>query len=70
MGAVVAGIETGGGGSKGVRTFFRAVTQAVLLFGADTWVIIPRMERALSSFEHRVARRIAGRQPRRWGNRS
>ena len=29
---------------------FTLVTQAVLLFGADTWVLTPRMEQALSSF--------------------
>ena len=39
--------------------FFKAVIQAVvhavLLFGAETWVLTPRTERALSSFHHRVA---------------
>ena len=34
---------------------FKAAVQAVLLFGAETWVLTPRMERALSSFQHRVA---------------
>ena len=34
--------------------FFKAVTQAVLLFGAYTWVLTSRMERALSSFQCRV----------------
>ena len=32
--------------------FYKAVSQAVLLFGAETWVLIIRMERALSSFQH------------------
>ena len=45
--------------------FYKAVSQAVLLFGAETWVLTPRMERALDSFQHRVARRLTGRQPRR-----
>ena len=45
--------------------FFKAVVQQVLLFGAETWVVTPRMERTLSSFMHGVARRITGRQPRR-----
>ena len=35
--------------------FFKAVTQAVLLFGAEMWVLTSRMEQALSSFQHRVA---------------
>ena len=45
--------------------FFKAVVQQVLLFGAETWVVSPRMERALSAFIHGAARRITGRQPRR-----
>ena len=32
--------------------FFNAVVQQVLLFGAETWVVMPRMERALNSFIH------------------
>ena len=57
----------GGGRPKGVGTFFKAVKQAVLLFGVETWVLTPNMERALSSFQHRVARRLTGRQPRQRG---
>ena len=34
--------------------FSKAVTQAVLLLGADTWVLTPRMERSLSIFQQRV----------------
>ena len=30
--------------------FFKAVVQAVLLFGAETWVLTSRIERALESF--------------------
>ena len=37
--------------------FYKVVTQAVLLFGAETWVLTPRMERALDSFRHRVENR-------------
>ena len=50
------------------RHFSKAVTQAVLLFGAETWVLTPRMERDLSSFQHRVAQRIIRRNPGRWGD--
>ena len=46
-------------------TFFKAVVQHVLLFGAETWVLTPQIERALDSFMHRDARRITRRQPRR-----
>ena len=37
----------------------------MLLFGAETWVVTPKMERALSAFLHGAARRLTGRQPRR-----
>ena len=39
----------------------------VFLFGAETWELAPRMERALYSFQHRVTRWITGMQPRRRG---
>ena len=45
--------------------FFKAVVQQVLLFGAETWVVTPIMERALNSLMHGAARQITGRQPRR-----
>ena len=45
--------------------FFKAVVQLVLLFGAETWVVTPRIERALESFMHGDACRITGRQPQR-----
>ena len=47
--------------------FFKAVVQAMLLFGAETWVLTPRIERALDIFQHMVARRITERKPRRRG---
>ena len=46
---------------------FKAVVQAVILFGAETWVLTPRIEQSLESFLHGAARRITGRQPRRGG---
>ena len=45
--------------------FFKALVQQVLLFGAEMWVLTPRIERVLESFMHGAARRIKGRQPRR-----
>ena len=44
--------------------FFKAVVQAFLMFGLETWVLTPRIERALDSFMQGDARRIAGNQPR------
>ena len=45
--------------------FYKAVAQAVLLFGVETWVLIQNMEKALDRFQSRVARRLTGKQPRR-----
>ena len=47
------------------RTFYIAVTQAVLLFGSETWVLTSRMEKALDNFHSKVAQKLKGRQPRR-----
>ena len=38
--------------------FYKAVAHAVLLFGAETLVLTPRMEPALDSFQHRILQRI------------
>ena len=54
-----------GADPKVSRKFYTAVSQAVLLFGEEIWVLNPRMEKALDSFQFRVARRITGRQTRR-----
>ena len=35
----------------------------VLLFGAETWVLTHRMEKALDRFQSRVARRLTGKHP-------
>ena len=47
--------------------FFKAVIQAVLLFGSETWVLTPRMEGALGSVQHRVAQQMTGSHLRRRG---
>ena len=44
--------------------FHKAVAQVVLLFGAETWVLTQSMEKALDSFQSRVARRLTRKQPR------
>ena len=38
--------------------FFKAVVQAVLLSGAETWFLTPRIEQALESFMYGAARQI------------
>ena len=37
----------------------------MLLFGAETWVVTPNMDRSLSGFLHGAARRLTGRQAQR-----
>ena len=45
------------------RTFYIAVTQQVLIFGAQTWVLTEKMEKALDAFQGRVAQKLTGRHP-------
>ena len=52
-----------GADPKVSRTFYIAVTQAMLLFGSETWVLTARMEKDLDTFQSRVARKLTGRQP-------
>ena len=54
-----------GADPKVSRMFYIAVTQQVLLFGAESWVLTGKMEAALDAFHGRVARRLTGRTPRR-----
>ena len=54
-----------GADSKVSTEFYIAVTQAVLLFGSETWVLTVWMENALDRFQSRVVRKVTGRQLRR-----
>ena len=54
-----------GADPKVSRSFYTAVTQQVLLFGAELWVLTKNMESALDAFQSRVSRRLTGQQPRR-----
>ena len=54
-----------GADPKVSRTFYISVTQDVLLFGSKTLVVKSRMERALDSFQSRVARKLTGRKHQR-----
>ena len=54
-----------GADPKVTGKFYKAVAQAVLLFGAETWVLTQRMEKFLDRFQYRVARRLTGKHPRR-----
>ena len=41
-----------------------AVVQAVLLFGSETWVVNPRLEKALMGFHHWAVRLMADMGPK------
>ena len=45
--------------------FFKAVIQVVLLFGAETWVVTPRMVTTPGGVQTQVARRLTVELPRR-----
>ena len=63
---ILQGILIRKGATKRVScNFFKAVVHQVLLFGAETWVVSPRKERALSAFIHGAARWLTERQLRR-----
>ena len=53
-----------GADPKVSRSFYTSMTQQVLLFGAEMWVLTRKMESALDALHGRVARRLPGRQPR------
>ena len=54
-----------GANSRVSGVFFKAVVQAVLIFGSETWVLTPCMGQDLGSFQHGVERGITRRQPRK-----
>ena len=54
-----------GADPKVSRSFYTAVTQQVLLFGAELWVLTKRVESALDAFQGRVSQRLTVRLPRR-----
>ena len=45
--------------------FYVAVVKSVLLFGYNTWVLTPRLEKALAGFHHQAAWRMAAMVPKR-----
>ena len=45
--------------------FSKAIIQAVLLFGAETWVVTLCMDEALGGFHNQVTRRLTGQILRR-----
>ena len=48
--------------------FFKALIQAVLIFVAETWLVICHMGKALGGFMTQVERRLTGQLPQRTTN--
>ena len=63
----VEDLDPGGGGSKGIGALHQGGSDGGVAFRVRDVGPDPRMERALRNFHHRVARRLTGWQPRRWG---
>ena len=49
---------------KAMASIYKAVVQAVLLYGSESWVLSLKMEKKLDSFHHRCARYITGQHIR------
>jgi hypothetical protein len=58
-------LERDGASPKAMGMFYKAVVQAVLLYGCETWTLTHPMIKALESFHHKVARRITHMTPKR-----
>ena len=65
LGAAEKNPGMGGGQTEGIRDVLQGVSTGGVFFGSGKWVLTPRIGRALGIFQHRVARRITGRQVRR-----
>ena len=56
-------LSTEGADARTSGQIYLALVQFFMLYRSDTWVLTPRMKRVPDGFHHRVARRLAGRQP-------
>jgi hypothetical protein len=50
---------------KVVGMFYKAIVQAVLLYTCETWVVTPKILKALQAFHNQMARKIANMMPRK-----
>ena len=56
-----------GADAQKLGQIYLVVVQSVLIYGPETWVLTPHMQRVLGGFHHRVARRLTGGNCRRDG---
>ena len=60
-------MEKTGGTVSSRKILYKAVVQAVLLYGRDIWVILEAIIKVLGAFYHQIYRRIMGKAARRVG---
>ena len=60
-------LKAEGASAKCMAKFYITIVQAVLLYGADSWVVSKRDLERLRSFHHRAVRYITGRHIRKKG---
>ena len=56
----ILGIE--GVDARTTGNLFKAVIQAFLFFGSESWVLNPHTGWSLGGFQHRMARQMGGKQ--------
>ena len=44
--------------------FYLEVVQVVLLFGSETWVLTPQLDKSLKDFHHRESQQMEGMGPK------
>ena len=54
-----------GADSRTSGHIYLEMVKSVLLYGSETWFLIPRMQRVLGGFHNRVACRLTGLQPQK-----
>jgi hypothetical protein len=62
---IVRVLDKEGASPRAKGFFYKTIVQSVLLYGCETWTVTGSMLRVLSSFHHRVARRITDMMPRK-----
>jgi hypothetical protein len=53
-----------GASTRAMGMFYKAIVQALLLYGCETWTLTNPMIKTLESFHHKVARRTSGMMPK------
>ena len=62
--------EAGGDGSNYIGKFYRAVVQAVLLFGDETWVLLAAMINNIEGVHVVFLLQVTGMKARRLGDKT